>query len=113
MEKLTFKEIVKELDNLDISIEQFCEDDYNSEELEQKVGKSELVHDIGGGEGGGEYVEHVYHFIDHDVYARATGGYYSGSGTDWDGNFEEVFPRKVITIAYETKSERGNKEDEA
>lgn len=128
--KLTFDEIEKKLNDLEVTPSMLdgedSDDDYDddgeepgedddldtTELVEKYLGKFKEVHSHGGGEGGGEYVERIYHFIDHDVYVRTTGGYYSHHGIEWDDDFEEVFPRKTIVTVYETKKERGDKQDE-
>jgi hypothetical protein len=63
----------------------------------------ELVHDEGGGEGGGEYVERVYALILNGVqtsYVRQTGSYCSYDGTHWDEELQQVFPHEVMVIKY-------------
>lgn len=64
-------------------------------------GPAILVHDVGGGEGGGEHVERVWHFPKHDIYLEATASYYSFDGISGWGEFYEVKPRQVMTTVYE------------
>lgn len=71
--------------------------------ITEALGEVKKVHSEGGGEGGGEYVCRVYHFTEHDVYLRTTGGYYSHHGTDWNEDWERVYPEKVTVTQYTTK----------
>jgi hypothetical protein len=70
---------------------------------QEKVGLGTIaeVHSEGNKEGGGEYSEIVYHFVDYDVYLRITGFYTSYNGTDWNDNWTEVFPQEKTITVYE------------
>lgn len=113
MEKKTFAEIIAKLEELEIESYHLGHEDYDENALTEALGEAEEVHSVGGPEGGGEYAERVILFKDHGVYIRITGYYASEDGTEWDGDFEEVFPRKVINTVYESTEERGDKKDEA
>jgi len=61
------------------------------------------VHEVGGGEGGGDYVERVY---EHDndgepIFVRITGYYSSYNGTDWNDGVKQVFPKQKTITVYE------------
>lgn len=64
-------------------------------------GPAILVHNLGGGEGGGESVERVWHFPKHDIYLKATAYYYSYDGISGWSDLYEVKPRQVMTTVYE------------
>lgn len=64
-------------------------------------GRCKLVGEEGGYEGGGEYVERVVYFEDHNVYIRLTGTYYSYHGTDWNDDYTQVVPKEKTIIVYE------------
>lgn len=73
--------------------------EYLSDDLNKLLGESELVHEEGNSEGGGEYSELVRYFKEHNVYIKQTGVYYSYNGTDWNGDYHEVKPtQKTITV---------------
>ncbi len=115
MEKLTYDEIIKKLDDLEITPQVLYNEDMTEDQGAglDALGAYEQVYREGGGEGGGEYCERVFLFKEHDVYIQITGGYYSNHGTDWDDEYHEVFPRRVINTVYETAAMRGDKKDEA
>lgn len=60
------------------------------------------VYREGGGEGEGEYVERVLSISlgDEEVFLRTTGFYSSYSGTDWSGEWVQVFPQAVTVVRY-------------
>lgn len=69
--------------------------------LQQKIGKIEVLAYEGGGEGEGEYVHRVYHFVNWDLYLSFTGTYYSfGNGTTFNG-CREVRPRIIQAYAWD------------
>lgn len=72
-----------------------------SDTLNELLGESELVHEEGNTEGGGEYSELVRYFKEHDVYLKQTGTYYSYNGTDWNDDYHEVKPVEKIITVYE------------
>lgn len=64
-------------------------------------GSVECVDRTGGMDRGSDW-SRVYHFKDHDVYIRVSGGYYSHDGCyfgTWEESVEEVLPEeKTITV---------------
>ena len=99
MEKLTFEEILKTLEQKEIYTEELGREEYDEDEL--GLGEIKEVHSKGGGEGGGDTVERVLHFVEHDVYI-SFGGYYSSyEGTEWDSEITEVKPKQVEVTIYE------------
>lgn len=64
-------------------------------------GKAKIVHEEGDCEGGGDYSCVVRYFEEHDVYIQVTGFYSSYEGTEWDGEFEQVFPKEKTITVYE------------
>ena len=66
----------------------------------------EVVHEEGGGEGGGSHVEVVLKITEGNEarYFRKTGYYASFKGTDWDSDPPtEVFPKQATVTQYEPK----------
>lgn len=59
------------------------------------------VYSKGDCEGGGDYSEYVYHFIEADVYLQVTGHYSSYEGTDWNEKYTQVFPKEKQITVYE------------
>jgi len=113
---MNYEEIIKKFEELGINPRMVGYGDYESDEqydFIKSLGQCKEVEHIGGGEGGGEDVERVFFFTDHNIYIRIIGFYCSGEGTDWDSEFTQVFPRKVIKTVYESAEERGDKTDEA
>lgn len=81
-------------------------DDYGEGELwhyRESVGLGTIavVNSVGDKEGGGEYSEIVYNFVDYGVYLKITGFYSSYNGTDWNDDWTEVFPQEKMTTVYE------------
>lgn len=76
------------------SFEQFDQGPFPTED-----GEFVLVHEVGGSEGDGEYVQHVFEL--NGRFIEVTGTYTSWGGTDWDyGHVGEVEPREVSRIEY-------------
>lgn len=73
---------------------------YKKSSSHPKVGNIELVDDYGG-EGEGESYYKVVKFVDHNVYGKLEGAYYSYDGIhfyDIEDDFTEVKPvEKVVT----------------
>ncbi len=65
------------------------------------LGKIEEVDSEGDYEGGGEYAMKVLHFVDHDVYLKLEGAYYSYNSTEWDDELKEVRPQEKTITVYE------------
>jgi hypothetical protein len=65
----------------------------------------ELVHQVGGGEGEGEYVERIFKYVSEedrsDYFFKFTGYYASYSGTSYDEGFTQVFPKEKTITVYE------------
>ena len=100
MEKLTFEEIVAIMAKLEIEVDQFANEDFDEEALENEVGPWKEVDSYGGEDCGSEWYV-VNHFIEHDVYIRVDGYYSSYEGTDFDGqDFTQVYPTEVKRIEY-------------
>lgn len=62
-----------------------------------------LVHEEGGTEGGGEYMEGVFAFMVCDTpvkFIRVTGTYSSWDDNSWDDEVTEVYPREVTRTEY-------------
>lgn len=114
MEKLTYDEIVKRLDEFykvkeeddgfynTSTIASFDEDGYD-ETL--GLGIIKEVDSHGGPDEGSDYRK-VIHFVDHDIYLKYEGCYSSYESTEWDGNtFAEgavqVYPQTKTIIVYE------------
>jgi hypothetical protein len=95
---MTFQEIKEKMQEIGVS--DFCNEDYDKTLLP----KNKLVSSTGGHEGGGDYAERVFHFIEDNIYVEMTGYYSSYDGTDWDRHVEEVFPEEETIIVYKTKS---------
>lgn len=99
MDKLTSTQIIEIL-NEKISEENFGYGEFVSKEI--GLGESEDVFEE---RTGGDYdvMMKVVHFKDHDVYISLTGYYASHSGTEWDGEYKEVFPKTKTITVYEEK----------
>jgi len=102
---MKFENIVNKLKELGVapgqlrSILEWDDREIKKETLEKELGSILLVHQVGDCEGGGEYAENVFKFVNHDVYLREVGFYTSYHGTDWDEEFEEVKAQiKQVTI---------------
>lgn len=114
MEKLTYDEIVKKLDEFykvkeedddyygnSSTIANFDEGDYD-ERL--GLGLIKEVDSYGGPEEGSEYWK-VIHFVDHDIYLKYSGYYSSYKDTEWDGDTfaegaKQVFPEQKLVTVY-------------
>ncbi len=68
-----------------------------------------VVEAVGGGEGGGEYVERIIGIRkkdaacdSHESFVKMTGCYYSNDGIYWDegDGITRVYPREVMVIQY-------------
>lgn len=112
--KLTYAEIIKKLTDADIRTDHFHHEGFDDKQaaVMEQLGPYKKVDSVGGYTGGGEYVERVFLFEEHDVYLCITGYYDSNNGTDIDPDFNEVFPRRTIVVVYETLEQRGDKTDE-
>ncbi len=93
------QEIINKLDDNELDISRY---DFAEGALDEDIfGKTEVVHEEGGREGGGEYVERVVHFVDHNVYIKLEGYYSSYNGTEYDdSDYEEVRPKQVEVTIY-------------
>jgi len=126
MEKLTFSELMTEIEATFGDVSEFAHDgfyyitvpndfmpeldsDYESRKQRReeylkttKFGTVNVV-DQHGGEGEGEEWYIVYHFVDHDVYVRVDGWYQSYHGTEFDGwgSCREVRPQQRMVTFYE------------
>lgn len=114
---MNYEELIAKFEELGITPSIFDRSYRRTEEQDafiKGLDKKEVVN-IGGGEGEGEHVERVVHvhFPGHDLYIRYTGFYCSQEGTEWNSDFEQVFPRRIIATTYESADERGDKTDEA
>ena len=99
-QKLTFDDIVKIMEKLEIDVANFTNEDFDYDELEKEVGTWDEVDHYGGSDCGSEWYS-VYHFTEHDVYIRVEGYYSSYEGTNFDGeDFQEVFPTEVKRVEY-------------
>ena len=124
-----FNQIVKQLKESDITPEnlvdilvnnnmEYVEENKNSypKEYEQilklkQLGIVKEVHSEGGGEGEGEYVEHVFHFKNHNVFVKITGRYESYNGTDYHDGYYEVFPKLVKRVEFHLPEQEVKDED--
>lgn len=110
---MNYEELIKKFEELGIT-PGILEKDYKQTE-EQRAFIDSLeakeVSNTGGGEGEGEYVERVVQIG--DMYIRYTGYYASEYGTEWDSDFEQVYPRRIVITTYESAEQRGDKTDEA
>lgn len=72
--------------------------------LQSKKGSIQLKKSIGGGEGGGDYVQRVFSITndnDEKEYFAIEGYYSSWMGTDYDGSeFCKVKPQEEVVINY-------------
>lgn len=75
--------------------------DYNVK-VSKELGVIKRVADHGGEDQGSDWYR-VYHFVDHDVYIKASGYYSSYNGTDFNGwdSVEEVKPVVKQVTFYE------------
>lgn len=74
---------------------------YELEGTDEVLGNIVKVDSEGDYEGGGEYAMKVLHFVNHDVYLKLEGVYYSYNGTEWDDEVKEVRPFEKTVIVYE------------
>lgn len=89
---MNFQEITAKLAELGITPEIMGsqDQDYEDSKIVEALGKIEEV-EYFGGEGMGDSVYIVNHFVDHDIYIRVDGYYSSYEGSDWDSSeFREV-----------------------
>lgn len=111
--KLTGEQIIKILDEKEDEVEDgglksafgnfgnSLDDEFNSVKL--GLGESESVHCDREGSSYDTMVQVIY-FKDHDVYISLSGYYSSRDGTEWDGDYKQVYSKtKMITI-YEPDS---------
>ena len=68
--------------------------------IKEQLGEYELVEEDGGHEGGGEDVNRVWHFKQHDVYVRLRGSYYSYDGTTWNDSFTQAYAKQEMVTNY-------------
>lgn len=107
---MTYSEILDELKTLGIEgpsceFKSLVQDGKFWNSKDEKVYPSKALGPIKevahyGGEGHGETYFIVAHFLDHDVYIKAGGYYYSYDGTTWDANFQEVKPVVKTVVEY-------------
>lgn len=66
-----------------------------------------LAYSEGGGEGEGEYVERVLGIKvgQEEVFLRTTGFYESYNGTEYSGEWVQVFPQEVTVVRYAAAGE--------
>lgn len=64
------------------------------------IGQIEMVKEWGG-EGEGEKIGYVFHFLSHNVYMRIDGYYQSHYGSEWDNDPYEVKPQAQQVTVYE------------
>lgn len=107
MKKLTGDQIIEILnDNEDTGNEEGLktgfghndEDIFNSVEL--GLGKSESVYYDRQGSSYDTMVQVIY-FKDHDVYISLSGYYSSQEGTEWDGDYQQVYAKTKMITVYE------------
>lgn len=95
----TFEEIIKILQDNDVSLYDFAYNDVDFKE----IGLGEvIVTDRYGGEGKGETWYSVKHFVDFDIYIKIDGWYSSYEGVSfesWGHDVKQVKPlQKTITV---------------
>ena len=113
----TYRKLIKELEEANVTPQIFCEvvqDNYYPEDEEDEdekgpskeavqkiIGKYEIKEEKGG-EGEGEHWSLVVFLKEHDVYIRVDAYYQSYEGTDFsDSDFEEVKPKTKTVTVYE------------
>lgn len=101
MEKLTAEKLIEKLKESETSVSELLEIFDEGGDGDVCFGNTEIVHEQGDCEGGGDHSEKVIHFKDHDVYIRVTGFYSSYDGTDWDNDWSEVKPKEKTITVYE------------
>lgn len=101
--KLTVKEIISRLKELDITPFDFATEDFDVDDFIKEFGEYETVDSEGGYEGGGEEYYRVKYFKTHGVYIQTDGWYYSYDGVNVDDYGYEVFPKDVVRTIYLTK----------
>ena len=117
---MNYQEIVNKLEELELypgDIAYITESwkgvEPNLQTFKDFVGEIVLLHEEGDYEGGGDHAEKVFYFKEHDVYLRIMGFYASHYGTEWDADFQQVFPRRQMITVFETPEEmEKNLEDE-
>lgn len=94
---MTAEEILKVLENSDVSVDSFGYNDFDSVEL--GLGECKEIEKYGGEDQGSTWYS-VKYFKDHDVYIRTDGYYSSYNGTEFDEGYGyEVKPaQKTITV---------------
>src|ERR1035437_10599719 len=80
------------------SLDEFVNEDFDKNLLPSFT----IVHTEGDCEGGGEYSEKVFRFTEDNLYVKFTGFYTSYEGTDWDGDFNQVFRFQKFIQSYAT-----------
>lgn len=107
MAKLTGDHIIKILqeqadDNDDLK-NNFGHNDlaFKSIVIDLGLGETESVHSDREGSSYDTMVT-VQHFKDHNVYISLSGYYSSQNGTEWDGDFKQVYPKTKMITVYET-----------
>lgn len=97
-------DILKELSDFEGGVWEIVElaeyKDMPDSDFFKLFGESELVSQVGGYEGEGDYVSRVIHFKKHSFYAKITGFYSSYEGTEWNNDWSEVKPQEKTIAVY-------------
>lgn len=113
MNKLTAKQILEKIEELEINEQEFGDFDFGEYSKNEDgtpdytrrylEGIGEVVEvEQHGGEGMGDSLYSVKHFVDHDVYIRTEGWYASYEGGTYDQGYgEEVRPTQRLVTFYE------------
>ena len=97
---MTVKEIKEHLFKIDNIINSLGYDDFSEDEI--GLGRIIEVDSNGGFEGGGDHMDKVFHFQEHDVFLRISGYYCSHGGSEWSDELEHVIPEQVMITKYKT-----------
>lgn len=102
--RLSVIEIIKELLYNEVTIDAFMEGAFMNPLPD--VGEWKIVYNEGADGAERLSVQQIIHFVDQNVYLRATGYYTSYEGYTFDQNIktlEEVYPEEKIMIVYTIK----------
>lgn len=102
-----FIDTFEEVNGWDLSVHEFMSHGEGGYGLEKCGLETELVHSVGGYEGGGEDVVRVIHLVDKknnkEAYIQYEGWYASYHGTEFEcgiNDFTIVEPKEVVVTQY-------------
>lgn len=106
IEYLDYEDFNKKLEDIGLSVGDIVDEQMSAvqwERVENEIGDFEIVHSIGGYEGGGDHREKVIYFKEHALYVKIEGYHSSWGESTWDEEYE-VLPKQVVITEYKRKN---------